>query len=112
MKLQGEFIVEANEYDRSDGNQLGVERLRKELVERDINVELCAEEVRALVQDYITFRTVGAKVQMAVVKIQTWWRKLLRTRLEDSQLQSLSHSETISLEEESENEWESLYNHT
>ena len=104
--------LEADE-DESDLDDVkGIQGLHKDLVDRGVNVDLCAKEVLALVQDYIDFHTVGAKVQMAVVKIQTWWRKMLRAKFKQRTDQSLSQTETISLEEESVDEWESLYNET
>ena len=58
--------------------------LQKELVERNIDIAVCAPEVLQLVQDYIDFHTVGAKIEMAAVKLQTWWRKILQRKFQDS----------------------------
>ena len=97
----------------------GVKGLRNDLLERGIDVDVCAKEVLAMVQDFIDFHTVGAKVEMAVTKIQTWWRKQMKHRIKDNWDNSndppnwgnsLSPNKTVSLETPSEDEWEFLYN--
>ena len=49
----------------------GVNKLRAILVERNINPDDCVEEVLAMVHDLIDYHTVGARIEMAAVKIQT-----------------------------------------
>ena len=65
------------------------------------------------------YHTIGAKVEMEAVKIQTWWRKLMTGNFQqhwDASAEppnwghSFTPEKTISLEEYSEDEWESLYN--
>ena len=48
------------------------------------SIQTCAPEVLAIVNDYIDYHTIWAKIVMATVKIQTWWRKILKKRSDNS----------------------------
>ena len=66
------------------GDENGIENLRKQLVEKNINYDVCAPEILAMVKDYIEYHTIGAKIEIAAVKLQTWWKKILQKRIQES----------------------------
>ena len=80
----------SNEYETEDDetppehieveNINGLDDLKNQLSDRGINVEVCVPEVLAMVHDFIDSYTIGAKIIKSAVKIQTWWRKLLKER--------------------------------
>ena len=38
-------------------------------------------KVLAMVNDFIDFHTIGARIEIAVVKLQTWWRRIMETQM-------------------------------
>ena len=69
---------------RNSNSDQGIANLRDQLEIRQINYDICAPEVLAMVKDYIDFHTIGARIEIAVVKLQTWWRRILERRFQDS----------------------------
>ena len=55
----------------------GMNKLRSILASKNINPDPCVEEVLDVVHEYINLHTIGAKIEMAAVKLQTWFRKIL-----------------------------------
>jgi hypothetical protein len=78
VNLPKDVVTNAQiEEEIEDDTNHGLENLKRQLIRRGINFEICAPEVLAMVHDYINYHTIGAKIEMSVVKIQTWWRRIL-----------------------------------
>ena len=58
----------------------GIDNLRSMLLNRNINPDLCVEDVLEQVHEYIESHTIGAKIEMAATKIQNWFKKLVEKR--------------------------------
>ena len=59
----------------------GLESLRATLLIRNIDPDPCVVEVLDMVHDYIDSHTICARLEMAAIKIQTWFRKISARRL-------------------------------
>ena len=69
--------------------------LEDQLRERGIDFETCAPDVLNMVHDFIDYHTIGAKILISVIKIQSWWRKIISQKTSDTHSQEGSHSDSL-----------------